>query len=213
MYLLSCCCLCCLCFVLCVRVYVFVLFCFSCYQLCRMFLYKLITGITIITKHTTKNMYVFVVVCCCLCCFWGVLFVHVPVFVLFCFFFPTMRMFLYRWITNITNTTTHKGTKSMYVSVLGCCCLCCFFLCCLFMFLCLVCFVFSCFQLCCMFLYRLITNRTNTPKHKTKKHVWFCCWLLLCVLFVFFCVVCSFFCVCFVLLFLVSNCAACSFIG
>ena len=122
---------------------------FSGFQLCRVFLYKFITSITNITKHTTKKN-----VCVCWCVS---LFVLIVLFVLF-----------------------------VHVSVFDWVC-------------------FSCFQLCRVFLYRLITNTTNITKPKTRKHVCVCCCLLCCVCSCVRCV--SWFA------FLVSNYAACSFIG
>ena len=52
---------------------------FSCFQLCRMFLYRLVTNMTNITKHKTNTH---VCVCCCLLLF--VLFVFRVVCSLFC---------------------------------------------------------------------------------------------------------------------------------
>ena len=207
-------------------------------------------------------MYEIIVVCCCLwclllCCLCIVLWLLCVA----CSCFQLCRMFLYRLITSMTNRTTHT-TKNMYV-LLMCVDVCavCFCVVCS-LFLCLVCAALSYFQRCRMFLYRLIANKANITKHKTKTHVWFCCCLLLFVLFVhwsvsmllcFFslptmphvplqvnnehnitkhktqnmydiivccCLCCLFFvlfvhglCVCVVLLCLVSNYAACSFIG
>ena len=132
------------CVVLCVYFSVFVLFCFSCSQLCRMFLYRRIANITNITIHTTNKTCMFV---CCLLVFVlfvFVLIVHVYVFVLFCFSCCQLcRMFLYRLITNITHVTKHK-TINNYVFVDVCC-------------LCWLCFVLcvhvSVFVLCCFFLF------------------------------------------------------------
>ena len=146
-------------FVLCCLFMCLCLFCFafSCFQLCRVFLYRLITNITNITKHKTKQntcMWLLLFVVVCAVCF-SVLFVHMSVFVLLCF---------------------------------------------------------SCFQLCRVFLYRLITNVTNITIHQTNTHVCFCCCVLLFVLFTFLC--CLFICLSlFCFAFLVSNYAACSFIG
>ena len=79
-------------FVCCVFIFL-CLFCFasSCFQLCRMFLYRLISNITNITKHETKHRYVFVVGCCCLCClFCCVVWSCVCVFCFAFFLCPTM---------------------------------------------------------------------------------------------------------------------------
>ena len=169
------------------------------------------------TQNKT-NVYVFVVVWCCLlllvCLLWCLfMFLCYVCVALSCF--QQCRMFLYMLITNITSITKHKTKQQIYIWF--CCRLLLVglfvLLWCLFMYVCLFCVAFSCFQLCRMFLYRLITNITNITKHTTtKKHVCGCCCLLLVVLVVFV-VVCSLLCVCVVLLFLVSNYAACFFIG
>ena len=185
------------------------LFCFAfpCFQVCRMFLYRLITSIANITTHKTKtHVYVFVVACCCLCCVFLCLFMFLC---LFCFAFfscvQLCRMFLYRLITNITYQNTQQKT-CLYMLWFDVVCAVC---------VCVVCScVCVCFVLLFLFptrphvLYRLITNITNITKHKTCV----CCCLLLVVLFVFVALIVH--CSVFVLFcFLVSNYAACSFIG
>ena len=152
----------------------------------------------------------FVVVCCCLCCLlFFVLFVQCSGFALFCFScFQLCRMFLYRLITNATSITKHKTNKH------ACVC-CCVLLCVLFV----VCVVCSC--LCVWFVLLFLfptmphvplqvnTKHSKHNKTRNKKHMYVvCCCVLFC-----FCGVCSCLCVCVVLPFLVSNYAACSFIG
>ena len=122
--------LCAVCFVLFVHFSECVLFCFSCSQLCRMFLYRLITSITNKPKHNTKNMYVFVV-CCCVCCLFLCCLISVSVCVLCCFFlFPTMpHVPLYvNNEHNKHNKTRNNKRYALLFVVVGCAvCVCVWF--------------------------------------------------------------------------------------
>ena len=131
-FVVACCCLCCLYFVvLFVHVSACGLFGFSCFQLCRMLLYRLITNITNITKHNTKkHVCVDVLVCCWL---WCLFFCVVCFFVLCLFWFAfsccqQCRMFLYRLITDITNTTKHRTTNMCVLLFVVMCAVCLFVL-------------------------------------------------------------------------------------
>ena len=161
--LLLCVAVCDICFFVLFCYHVLCLFCFafSFFQLCRVFLDRLITNIANITKHKKTSMFLllFVVVCWCLCCL--CLCCLLMLLCLLCIIvscFQLCHMFLYRFITSITNITKHKTKTIMFVLLFGVGCTGCFFLCCVCIVLCVVCFAFSCFQLCRMFLYRLTTK-------------------------------------------------------